>query len=255
MSASLRRRASAREKTGGDRRSVRYRLAVFRDFLVTSAGSPARLYKRRCGRSPRRLPVTRILHSFFAFETLVEGFDDDFLDSGCGNSANRSALRRLGLSMQARSRRIVAITDAGLGRMRRRHGVSRGVRQPRRPHARTASLRHVSGQAFPRYHAQSVPVGAQQGPGPQQSDSRPASRQAEDGRLPVWTEEDIAKLEERWPRGNASASFMCFSRASRSCVAARALPPRCITAGRWSSWRPASAGWRETRPAPQRLAT
>jgi len=32
----------------------------------------------------------------------------------------------------------------------------------------------------------------------------------------------------------------------------RALPPRCITAGRRSSWRPASAGWRATPPAPRR---
>src|SRR6516164_11030239 len=49
--------ASAREWTGNDRHSVRYRLPVWSslDFLVISAGPPAGRYERQCGRSPLRL--------------------------------------------------------------------------------------------------------------------------------------------------------------------------------------------------------
>jgi hypothetical protein len=60
---------------------------------------------------------------------LVEGFDDDFLDISCGNAGHRSDLRCLGLSMQAWQRHIIAIPDAGLGRVRRRHAVARVVEQ------------------------------------------------------------------------------------------------------------------------------
>src|SRR5215471_16841781 len=56
-------------------------------------------------------------------------------------------------------------------------------------------------------------------------------------------------------RRSASCWKDCAARrTSRSCAAGKALPPRCITAGRRSSWRPASAGWRATAPAPRRPA-
>jgi MOSC domain-containing protein YiiM len=51
------------------------------------------------------------------YEMLAEGFDDDVLDIGCRNPGNRSNFCRLGLSMEAWQRDIIAITDAGLGRI------------------------------------------------------------------------------------------------------------------------------------------
>src|SRR6516225_3236859 len=53
----------------------------------------------------------RILHPSFASEMLVERFDDDVLDISCGNAGHRSDFCRLGLSMQARERHIIAIAD------------------------------------------------------------------------------------------------------------------------------------------------
>jgi hypothetical protein len=87
-------------------------------------------YKRQCGRSPLRLPATcygRGRHLTFAFEMLVEGCEDDVLDISCRHAGDRSDFCRLGLSMQARQRDIIAIMDAGLGCMRRRHAVARVV--------------------------------------------------------------------------------------------------------------------------------
>jgi hypothetical protein len=85
---------------------------------VTSAGPQAGLYKRQCGRSPRRsrlISYAQILCPSFSSEMLGDRFDDDVLDIGCRNSGHRSDLGRLGLSMQARQRHIIAIPDAGLG--------------------------------------------------------------------------------------------------------------------------------------------
>ena len=63
-------------------------------------------------------------HPALAFDMLVEGFDHDVLDIGCGNAGDRSDFGRLRFSMQARQRDIIAIPDAGLGCMRRRHAVA-----------------------------------------------------------------------------------------------------------------------------------
>jgi integrase len=59
----------------------------------------------------------------------------------------------------------------------------------------------VSGQAFPRYHARSVRVSAQQGPGHNNPTAGLRVDKPKTDGPPVWTEEDIAKFEERWPRG------------------------------------------------------
>ena len=51
-------------------------------------------------------------------------------------------------------------------------------------------------------------------------------------------------------RGEESISELC--RREGRVVPHHALSlPRCITAGRRSSWRPANGGWRATRPVPQ----
>jgi len=71
-------------------------------------------------------------HSILTSLMLVEGFDDDLLDISCGNARNRSDLCRLRLSMQTWSRHVIAIADAGLGRVRRRHGVTRIIEQQSR---------------------------------------------------------------------------------------------------------------------------
>ena len=68
-------------------------------------------------------------HPALTSEMLIEGFDDDVLDIRCRNSGNRSDLCRLGLTMQAWQRNIIPITDAALGRMRRRHAVACVIEQ------------------------------------------------------------------------------------------------------------------------------
>src|SRR5262249_51364285 len=64
-----------------------------------------------------------------ASKMLVKGSDDDFLDVSCWNAGHRSDLRCLGLSTQAWQRHVIAIPNAGLGRMRRRHAVTRVIEQ------------------------------------------------------------------------------------------------------------------------------
>src|SRR5262245_50274081 len=68
-------------------------------------------------------------HPALTTEMLVDGCDDDVLDIICRNAGDRSDLGRLSFSMQAWQRDIIAITDAGLGRMRRRHAVACVVKQ------------------------------------------------------------------------------------------------------------------------------
>ena len=62
-------------------------------------------------------------------EMRIERFEDDVLDLGCGNAGHRSDVSRPGLSMQARQRHIIAIADAGLGRMGRHHAVTGVIEQ------------------------------------------------------------------------------------------------------------------------------
>src|ERR1700756_4409077 len=79
-------------------------------------------------------------------------------------------------------------------------------------------------------------------------DKAPAEQVVKDIRRQTrrqYTAEEKIRIVLEGLRGEESIS---------DCAAGKALPPRCITAGRRSSWRPASAGWRATRPAPRRLA-
>jgi hypothetical protein len=60
---------------------------------------------------------------------LLEGSDDDILNVSCRNTGHRSDLGRLRLAMQTWNRDVIAIADAGLGRVCRHHAVTGIIEQ------------------------------------------------------------------------------------------------------------------------------
>src|ERR1700730_5104448 len=62
-------------------------------------------------------------------QMLGEGLKDDILDVGRGNTRDRPDRCSFGFAMQVRKRDVIAIADAGLGRMGRNHAMTDIVEQ------------------------------------------------------------------------------------------------------------------------------